>query len=460
MIRAKLLPLLVLSASLLFVSCSDLTSSDDDSDNGDEPIEPTATVNNPSDGETVEDDITLTIGGEAENGFSELRIFVGEEEVESVSDPSMPYEHTIATYQWDNGDYDLRAELDVAEEDTSVEASISTMFENYFVEFQTDGYIASLSENTDATYLFIADPDGNVLREVELTSRSDGNIQLLPPSAIEGEVPEQFSITVGEQTTDNDGNQNFNLATYVGFEAWSNVSRTVTESSGSTDEGEIPVKFSNYPQDFPPYFNVGQDANYGNSTAWILSPVEKDTLPISNSSNELLLTALPSGEDISRYYLEESLQDSLSGPNSLRVDVTNDMQALSTHTVSIPSGYSYASSIGFIQGEQSFEETSYFFFDYGYPYGESPAADEVLVGAPDVDGRTVGYHISLADDNRDNVEVGERIGGQETMPSSFDLLDGSVEITNNSLDDLQLNISGSSDYVWVFAENFSTGNSS
>jgi len=69
MIRAKLLPLLVLSASLLLASCSDLTSGDDDSDNGEEPIEPTATVNNLGDGQTVEDDITFSIGGEAENGF-------------------------------------------------------------------------------------------------------------------------------------------------------------------------------------------------------------------------------------------------------------------------------------------------------------------------------------------------------------------------------------------------------
>ena len=143
MLRTNLLLLSLLCGMLIFASCSDTGT--DSGDNGGEPVEPTAAVNNPSDGETLEGEVTFSIGGEAENGFDEARIFVNDEEIGSVNDPSLPFDQTIDTRNFDNGDYDLRAELDVAESDTSVEVSISTTFENYMVTMETDGFFELFS---------------------------------------------------------------------------------------------------------------------------------------------------------------------------------------------------------------------------------------------------------------------------------------------------------------------------
>lgn len=100
----------------------------------------------------------------------------------------MPYEQTITTYDYDNGDYNLRAELDVAEQDTSIEASVSVTLENYLVTLDTEGWITGLketySDNGEGYYLYISasDSDNENIHYSQYTEQLPGEFSKLDAS--------------------------------------------------------------------------------------------------------------------------------------------------------------------------------------------------------------------------------------------------------------------------------------
>ncbi len=465
MIRTKLLLLFVLPGVLLFTSCSDLTNGDEDSDNGDDPIEPTATVDNPGDGATLEGEATFAVGGEAENGFTELRIFVGDEEVETVSDPSLPYEHTITTYDWDNGDYDLRAELDVAEQDTSVEASVSTTFENYMVTLETDGYIEMLNEYNEAAYMFIADPAGNVLREIELTLYSDGTIQLLPPSQIEGDAPEQFTVTVGQKRTNSQDNDVFYLNTDVGLQSWSTLNMTGSVPSDSEEPTytDLTVEMSNFDQEpLLTYFFMESYPGYRYDSEAHQGDLNY-TISISEQSNDLFVTHLPNwnvvDDPIPVYKWEENPTD-LEGPVSY--NVSEDFNQMQSHAVSNTSNINVSYySIWMTIASDSFED------------GDMP----ILFGNPsqvggDANGSEAGFGIWAPKQISDRSFITYMEGRDQSnsdilhrfqtvvidgFPDEFATVDADVQVNNQSMDNLELDVSGSADYLY-FTTDASTDN--
>lgn len=183
----------------------------------------------------------------SKNGFDEARIYIGDAEVETIEDPELPYEHELATYNYDNDEYDLSIELDAADEDTTISDSLEVTLENYLVTMETDRYFESLREFYDASYLFISDPERNVLREVDITDRTDEVLKLLPPEEIEGEAPEHYSLTLGSLDynygIDEEG---FFISTDVGLKSWSRIYQGSGFSSGGTEDNkELHLKIEN-----------------------------------------------------------------------------------------------------------------------------------------------------------------------------------------------------------------------
>lgn len=341
--------LLILSVSVGLAACSD-TSTNSDTDgkeqqNEQEQIEPSASVNNPEDGAVLEGEITFSIEGEAENGFDEARIYVGEDLVETVNSPTLPYEHTIKTYEYDNGDYDLSAELDVSEADTTVSASISVTLENYLVELETDGFIAALKERYDAVFMFISDTEGHVLSETELTAQSDGVMKLLPPEELENGAPEWFDITFVQKTTDYQGRDALYLNTDVGLEPWKRIYKSGTTSKAPGPRRELTVEMSNFSQ--IPFYTAFQSTEYIDSGnifywdhyAWNHGDPLVETFEVAESSENLVITHTPDpnqSNPIPLYRWEDNLSE-LS--NSISYNVSQDFTPMVAHSVDLPSGF-------------------------------------------------------------------------------------------------------------------------
>ncbi|MGM0547104.1 MAG: hypothetical protein ACQEST_10345 [Bacteroidota bacterium] len=454
MLRSKLL-LILLSGVLVIASCNDSGTDSDDSENGEDPIEPTASVNNPEDEAVVEGEITFSVDGEAENGFSEARIFVGDEQVESIEDPSLPHDQTVNTYEYDNGDYDLRAELDVAEEDTTIEASVSVSLENYMVTLETDDYIEMLNENNDAAYMFIADPDGNVLREIELTAHSDGTIELLPPSEIEGDAPEQYSVTIGEKTTYYDDRDAFYLNTDIGLESWSTIN---LEGNLSDDEKpsarEMTVEMSNFEQtplytDF--YFT---DYSFGDLE------VHRDgdlstTIEVPEGYDDLVITHTPDYENVDDpvpvYRWENNLSEMES---SQSYNVAEDFSKMVSHPVSVPSDidvlqYDYYMTIA----PDSFEEGDIpFAFWNPRQIGDANGNDSGLgMWVPEIDERSFITYMYGNDKSNSDISHRFQTSVMDGFPDEFVTVEAGVQLNNRSLDDLQVDISGTFDYARIYA---------
>ncbi len=448
MIRTKLLLLFVLPGVLLFTSCSDLTNGDEDSDNGDDPIEPTATVDNPGDGATLEGEATFAVGGEAENGFTELRIFVGDEEVETVSDPSLPYEHTITTYDWDNGDYDLRAELDVAEQDTSVEASVSTTFENYLIEIQTGGKISQLQGSSADELLFVAAPDGMILDKINLKDQQDGVLKILPPEELpESGAPSHFSLTTVSHSSDNMGNSSMFIITDTAFEPWSNVSsREVGSSSGeggSPDTVQTQVTLGNYPDNHPSFqvnsSSLSYTADFNGQDPFT------GTFDFLEGTENVILTTIPnigtySSSNVPLYYWKNDLEDG----EDVEYDIGADFTAMETHSVEWPSGLSgYSHDYSVSIAEDSFDDGGVGPFSFS----NEPSSGSYNMYVPNTTHQYSTF-FSANDANEDNTTYYQSTSGE--LPDAFEKLDYTITVDNEAMDNTEFSVSGNDSPDAVF----------
>jgi hypothetical protein len=263
---------------------------------------------------------------------------------------------------------------------------------------------------------------------------------------IDGEAPSQFSITVGEQITNSQGDQYFVLRTHAGFQAWSEVSKVDPAESSSPESQKLPVNYYDFPEQY--YSGYGQDAGLGG--AYFLRPSEPDSLPVTTTSSEAMFTLVPTDEGLPQYYRETSLQDSVE-KGSMKIDVEENFQEFSVESITIPSGYNPSIPQPYVQGEESFSETFYFFVAFNYPYGMDRASDEVLIAYPDIDNRSVGYYIDLTNASNNSISVAERIGDQSEMPSSVSTIDAEASFSSKSLDDVQMSVEGSADFAYLYA---------
>jgi hypothetical protein len=465
MLRLKFLLLFTVSSLLILISCSDTSTDSGDTNGGEEPIEPTASVSNPGDGDNLEGEITFVIDGESENGFDEARIFVGDEQVETVSNPSLPYEQTIATYDFDNGDYDLSAELDVAEEDTTIEASISVTLENYMVTLETDGYIAALDQQNslEAKYMFVADPEGNVLRAVELTGHSDGTFKLLPPKAFEEDAPSQYNITIGDlfKFDTPDGTfESFRLETSVGLESWSKIYKYGNPSSGDgPDEPvttDLTITLRNHPN--VPLISRAEDPHLRGLVFDIPydGDVSQRTVSVREDAEELLLTTYP--EDPSntpKYYREQNVQDSLESSGSLRYDVGGNenfegFQEWDVADVSIPSNVEITNYFNVVSAQpDTWEEGRFGLFPNLLDVRDGNDSSTQL-GMYVIDWSDHLYHTIISANGDAGASYTQQTNGD--LPSEFVVLDADLQLVTRNLDDLQLDIAGSFDLMRLQAQ--------
>lgn len=471
--RLKLLCMLIISGTLLF-SCSETGTNPNDPDdpgNGDDPIEPTASVDNPSDGDNLEGEITLVVDGEAENGFDELRVYVGEELVETISDPTLPYEQAIKTYEYDNGDHDFNAELDVSEADTTISASISVTLENYMVELETDNFIAALNEDFDAVYMFISDPDGNVLNATELSAQNDGVIKLLPPEELDNGAPEWYDITIARKTTDYQNRDALYLNTDTQLKPWTRLYKSGITPKDPGPKRELTVEINNFDQlDQVPMYTMFQSTEYidqRNIFYWdyYFSHTDPATLSatfeVSESSEDLVITHTPdpsSGTNPTPLYLWE---DDLTGlPNSVSYDVTQDFTPMVAHSVGIPSGVDLSAYAYFMTGApNSFDKGD---VDFAYwPVSSVNDANSSNSGfdmwVPEITERSFITYFDGYDKNNSNIRYRYQSAIGD-FPSQFKTNSGAYEIGNATMDNVSPSYSGSgsADYGRVVAESSSS----
>ncbi len=445
MIRSKLL-LLLLSGALIFTACEDITT-DPGEENGD-PVEPTISINNPSDGVTLEGEITVAVDGESENGFDEARIFVGDEQVETISDPSLPYEQTIATYNYDNGDYDLSAELDATDQDTTVEASVSVTLENYLVEIETNGRISTIKEEggTDEL-LFVAASDGTVLKKIDLLQQQDGTLQILPPSELpDGPAPESFNMTTVTNAPDEAGNNSFLIITDGGFESWTDITSFSFGSgqSGTQETTDIDVNLENYPDNHHRFHLFSPFTSYlfQNETS---SGQFSGTYQFQQDTDNLILTTIPdigtySSDNPPLYYWDENLENG----ETLNLDVSTEFNPMETHIVNWPSdvqhgGYRYMMSI-----DPNSTDSGYF---TEIRFDNAPSGGSMNMYVPNTDHQyfTVFFGADGSDEN-----ITYHHSEQGDLLDSFTSLNYSISYDNTSMDDMQISAGGSSDADVIF----------
>lgn len=460
MLRTKLL-LFILSGALLFTACSDSTTDpgDDNGGEGEEPADPTATINNPgSGGEPLEGEITFSVEGEAENSFSEVRVLLDGEQIASAEDPGMPYETTIATQNYNNGDYNLVAELDVSDPDTTVSDTVSVTLENYMLTLETDGYIEYLNEYNEASYMFISDPDGNVLREVELTSKSDGVMGFLPPRMLEDGAPDSFYLTLADQTTDYEDRDAFYISTTAGFQPWSRVYMSASTSSSEVSKRDMKVFMHNFNQ--TPYYTLFSTPNYGDISSYLHydSPLDT-TISVTEGHDDLVINHTPYYRDVENptplYKWENDLTEM---PDSVGYDVANDFSEMVSHDISIPSNvslqrYTYYMTVA----PNSFEGGDLYFngFYAGRSYADADkSTSEIEMWIPQISDRSFITYLYGTSSSNENVTYTMQTPVGD-FPDEFTTLDAEVQINNKSMDDLQLDVTGSPDYLSVDASNSS-----
>ncbi len=457
MLRTKLL-LFILSGALLFTACSDTTTdpgNDDGGDDGETP-DPTATINNPGDGgEPLEGEVTFSVEGETESSFSEVRVLLDGEQIASSEDPSIPYETTIATQNYNNGDYNLVAELDVSDPDTTVSDTVSVTLENYLFTVETDGYIEYLNEYNEVSYMFISGPDGNVLREVELTSKSDGVMEFLPPSSLSDGAPESLSLTFADQNTDDNDREIFSLTTAVGLQPWSRISMSASSSSSEVSKRDMKVYMHNFDQ--TPLYTRFSTPNYGDNDFFVHYNSSLDTtISVTEGHDDLVINHTPDYRNVENptplYKWENDLTEM---PDSVAYDVSSDFNEMVSHNVDIPSNvrvnyYQYYMTVA----PNSFEEGDMFFayFNTG-SYGDANGSDSGLgMWVPEISDRSFITYMAASDPSNENISYAMQTPVGD-FPDEFTPLDLEAQINNKSMDDVQLDISGNADYLSIRVTN-------
>lgn len=456
---------LMLSILVGITACSDTsTNSDTDGEKKGDPVEPSVTINNPDEGGILEGEITFSVTGEAENGFDEARIYLGEKLVETVSDPTLPYEQTIATYEFDNGDYSLKAELDVTDPDTTISVDVSVTLENYMVVLETDGFFQTLKDGNKEAFLFIADPDGNVLKKVDVSQHNDGVLKLLPPEELESGAPDSYSFTVGRVTIDALDRAAFYLDTNVELEPWTRIYRSGSASKDPGNKKDLTVELTNFDQlDQAPMYTAFQSTEYiddENIFYWDHYFEHPDpntlteTIQVAENSEDLVITHTPdptSGINPRPLYLWEDNLASLSG--SVSYDVTKDFTPMVAHSVQVPSNvrvsaYAYFMTIA----PNSFErgDVDFAFWPVNDVVNADSSGSGLGMWVPKITERSFITYF----DGYEKGDPGIRYRHQSAIggfPDKFPTLAADVDITNPSLDNVQFKVSGSPDYFYVNA---------
>lgn len=455
----------ILFISVVLTACADSsTDSDTGEDQQDEQAEPSASINNPGDGAMLEGEITLSIEGEAQEGFDEARIYVGDELIETVSNPTLPYEQTIATYEYDNGDYDLKAELDVADLDTTISVGISVTLENYMVELETDNFFKELQDENDQAFLFIADPEGNVLRMVDASQHSDGVLKLLPPEALENGAPESYSFTVGTVRSDGPDWETFYLNTNIELEPWTRIYRSGSISKEPGPQKELTVELTNFNHyDQSPSYTVFYTAEYIDADNVFYSYDVFDhpdqntltaTFEAAESSGDLVMTHTPdpnSGTNPTPLYRWEDDLKSLSG--TVSYDVAQDFNPMVAHPVGMSSSielteYAYFMTVA----PNSFDkaDVDFAWWPIGNVLDANSNNSDFDIWVPEITERSFITYFAGSDKNDSNITYRYQTAIGE-FPDLFPKLDAGAEITNTSLDNMQFSVTGTMDNFWVTA---------
>lgn len=451
--------LFVLSLLVLCMGCSD-PSSDPHLDEKSMEI----AISNPVGSEPVSGEVTMAVEGNIPHVSDQLRLYVGDELLESIDNPQLPNEVTFSSYDFNNGEYDLRAELDVAEQDTSIETSVSATFENYLLTMETGEYISDLKESYENAYLFIADPDGNVLREMELTAESDGTFNILPPGAIEGEAPSNYSFTIGGKSTNDQGEQQFSLTTDVGLESWKTIQINSPSGRLTGDEpttSELTVTMENFDRDPRRTWFFWEQYPYGgNALIDHQDGPLNVTLDLPDDANELFITHHPNWEtesNLAPSYIHQENPGELG--NSVTYDVTEDFSKMQSQAVSVPSEIELNYYALFMTiAPDSFDDGDMGIL-WGYPD---------LVG--DANGEDSGFGIwtpgSEVLQDHSFITYMQAVGSDGSLfryqtdilngfPDEFKTVETDLQVQNWSLDNLEIDASEEADYKLAFTESSS-----
>ncbi|MDR8390572.1 hypothetical protein NC796_05425 [Aliifodinibius sp. S!AR15-10] len=453
MIRSKLI-YLVLTGVLLIVSCSEAPtgsdSNEDEDPNGNEQVqEPEVSVDSPGDGEMLKGEITFSITGEAQNGFDEARIYLGEELITTIDEPSLPHEQTIATFNYDNGTYDLRAELDVADQDTTIASSISVTLENYLVNLNVDGYFDWLLEWNTQAYLFISTPSGKVLRVIDVKDYSDGELNFLPPESLpEDGAPSYYNLTIANDRNQNPSMQSVMLETYVGYSAWGNVTlSSIPRPESPSLSKTLTVDASNVSVKPGSMLHVTESVQAFGSMPPTMA-ILQTTFDYAEEDNNLIMAFLPAEKgDVPMYYWQENLQE-LNQKDTLRYNVDSDFMEMISHNVSLPSGleeqtYQYFMSIQ----QDSWDAGAYRLPIFWAPTHNASSNSSVLgMYVPDIDNHLFETVIDMRDDT-ENISYRQLTTG--AFPDEFKKLDASATISNSSVDNVEVQLSGTMDYAEI-----------
>lgn len=464
-----LIILLSLFSLSLLTSCKTATtpeSSEEEEQQPEETVDPTVSISGLNEGALLKGIVEFSVDGEAQDGFDEARVYVGEELVETVENPELPLVQSLTTYNFNNGSYDVGVELDVSGEEETISASVSVTLENFMVEMETDGYIAALNEQTEAAYLFIADPEGNVLHSMELMGETDGVMNLLPPGELEGGAPESYTYTLGRITINEQGRTFFMLYTDVGLQPWTKITLNRAEAlSPQAPQRELEIELTNFPQ--PPLFTRFQTTEFINTDNVFYHNTHMrndggkivEYVSVPEGVDDMVITHTPdmdhpdvTGQAVPSYRWEKDLTQL---PSQLSYNVSNDFTPMVSHTVDMPSNidiniYAYFMTIApdsYAKGDVDF---TYWNVDAGEVNDANGNDPGFGIWVPEITERSFMTYFAARDKNDPNVRYRHQtgIGG---FPDKFTPVTAEADIVNSSLDNLQLNPSGSFDVLRISA---------
>lgn len=435
--------LLICVCLAIFVSCSSVSNSDPKPDPKPDPdppatTEPTLSISNPSGGATLSGLITLSASG---NKINEVRFFIDDSLLATLS--SEPYEKEINTRHFANGDYKIRVEADAAEKDSVLIQSLSVALENYMILWESNNLVASLQEYYDQGYLFISAPNGKVLKEVDLFKKGDGIMKLLPPEELPNGAPAHYNVTtVFYQEADN----YLDIVTDTGFEPWASISIDNQSLPSETKPvmRDVFVELSNV--SLNPYSMLAFATPYGAKYGYPSKDTLQQTYRFNQKSTDLFISHIPdpySSASPPSYYWVKNFE----GVDTLRYNVEQDFTKMITHSVQTPTDVQINFSNNLIvAGPNTWSEGSVWIpFSYA---DAKPATPEYDMYIPDLN---VDYltQISAGNPSNFNISYGQITIGD--VPDKFKTVNAEITVTDQSLDNTRLNVSGEADYVNLYA---------
>lgn len=455
-----------ISLALLSMGCESspgVTGSEEeetDTGSGDETeetIEPTITISNPVADAELAGEVQITIDGEAEESFSELRILIDEEELATEPDPEMPYEGTVKTQEYGNGSYDLTAELDVAGEDTTVSETITVHFENHLLSVDTQGYIEGAITDSEEVKLYISAPDGTILDEADLTNSAGEIVNLGAPESLEEGAPEYINVSIA---TVYSGSNN-SITTFGGIEPFeAQWSGTAATSSPAPDYNkDLNIEIENPPAN--PMFWGALSDNVQEHDTGIDNDVLRAQITVNPEANNLvtyLFSDYTQEDNIPLYTWEKDLKTmELSDGDTVRYNAETDLQKMKVHNIAHSSDLQLNFWNYWVSAEaDSWESGNLWFPSTGSmpEYDQNSSSSVYGMIVPDTD-HLFDLTIAMTDKGNSTIQYTQNTVGD--LPDDFHKLEASASISGiQNFSNVSFDFTGSFDFARYYASNAGT----